>query len=100
MDINNKTHIGKIAHGIDFVGYRTWYNKRLIRKRSLHKIRRVLKKHPDKNRIASYLSHSLRTNSLERVINLILEVVPASENFIKQVIFKNRAEVYYEIFQN
>ncbi|MGK9367512.1 reverse transcriptase domain-containing protein [Melioribacter sp. Ez-97] len=98
LEINNKTHIGKIAHGIDFVGYRTWYNRRLIRKRSLHKIKRILKKHPDKNRIASYLSHSLRTNSLKRVIKLILDRVPDSEDFIKQIIFKNRVEVYYEIF--
>jgi len=83
LNINSKTKISQIKHGIDFVGYRTWYNRRLIRKRSLYKIKRKLKQDANLNRIASYMSHAMRTNSLVYVIKQILHVVPERRNWIK-----------------
>jgi retron-type reverse transcriptase len=101
LEVNEKTQIGMIRDGIDFVGYRTWFNSRIIRKRSLFKIKRVLKKYPDINRIASYLSHSKRTNSLLYVVKQIMKVAANFIDFIKKwLINNNRKEVYREIFQS
>lgn len=83
LNINAKTKISQIKHGIDFVGYRTWYNRRLIRKRSLYKIKRKLKQDPNLNRIASYMSHAMRTNSLIYIIKQILKVVPERREWIE-----------------
>jgi len=82
LNINAKTKVSQIRQGIDFVGYRTWYNRRLIRKRSLFKIKRKLKQDPNLNRIASYLSHAKRTDSLVYVIKQILQVVPERRDWI------------------
>lgn len=101
LDVNEKTQIGMIRDGIDFVGYRTWFNNRIIRKRSLFKIKRVLKKYPDINRIASYLSHSKRTGSLIYVVKQIIKVAVDFIEFIKKWLIKNnKKEVYREVFQS
>ena len=101
LEVNEKTQIGMIRDGIDFVGYRTWFNSRIIWKRSLFKIKRVLKKYPDINRIASYLSHSKRTNSLLYVVKQIMKVAENFIEFIKRWLMKNnKKEVYYEVFQS
>lgn len=98
---NEKTQIGLIADGVDFVGYRTWFNNRLIRKRSLYKVKRVLKKNPDINRIASYLAHSKRTNSLQYVVEQIIKVAKPFIGFVKIWLIKNnKKEVYHAIFQS
>jgi RNA-directed DNA polymerase len=89
MRINHKTKIGKLKDGIDFVGYRTWYNCRLIRKRSLYKIGRTLKNDFNQNRMSSYLAHSKDTNSLPYVIKQIMQVVPDQVTFIKSWVHKN-----------
>ncbi len=101
LEVNEKTQIGKISDGVDFVGYRTWFNNRIIRKRSLFKIKRVLKKYPDMSHIASYLSHSMRTNSLTYVVKQIIKVAVNFIEFIKKWLIKNnKKEVYYEVFQS
>jgi len=82
LKVNNKTKISRIKDGIDFVGYRTWYNRRIIRKRSLYKIKRKLKKNADQNRMASFMSHAMNTNSLVYVIKQILKVVPERREWI------------------
>jgi retron-type reverse transcriptase len=102
LKTNEKTQIGLILDGIDFVGYRTWFNNRLIRKRSLYKIKRVLKKHPDINRIASYLAHSKRTNSLIYVLMQMVKVIdPLLLEFVKTWLIKNKEKgEYHAIFQS
>jgi len=80
---NNKSKIGKISEGIDFVGYRTWYNRRVIRKKSLFRIKRKLKQDANLNRLASFLSHSMRTDSIVYVIKQILQVAPDQRPFIE-----------------
>jgi RNA-directed DNA polymerase len=101
LEVNSKTQIAQIKDGVDFVGYRTWYNSRLIRKRSLYKLKRVIKKYPEMSRIASYLSHSKRTNSLLYVVQQILKVATDFEEFVRQwLINNNKSEVYYEVFQS
>lgn len=43
LNLNRKTSIFPIAQGVDFLGYRTWITHRLIRKRSIKRMRRKLK---------------------------------------------------------
>lgn len=76
LELNAKTCISTIKSGVDFVGYRTWINRTIIRKRSLFKIKRTLKKHNERNRIFSFLAHSKGTSSILYVVNLILSVCP------------------------
>lgn len=84
LSTNNKSKIGKISEGIDFVGYRTWHNRRVIRKSSLFRIKRKLKKDANLNRVASFLSHSMRTDSIIYVIKQILQVSPERRPFIEK----------------
>lgn len=102
LETNKKTQIGQIKDGVDFVGYRTWFNNRLIRKRSLYKIKRVLKKKADINRIASYLAHSKRTNSLKYVLTQMIKVIDSLLlDFVKTWLVKNQKEgEYHAIFQS
>lgn len=71
LRLNPKSGIFELKQGVDFVGYRTWKNKRLIRKQSLFRIRKSLKKGFNQNRVSSYLSHAKDTNSLPYVQRLI-----------------------------
>lgn len=66
-----KSGIGKLKQGVDFVGFRTWKNKRLIRKQSLFRIRRALKKGFNHNQVCSFLAHAKDTNSLNYIKNII-----------------------------
>lgn len=43
LNLNRKTSIFPIAQGVDFLGYRTWTTHKLIRKRSVKKMRRKLR---------------------------------------------------------
>lgn len=90
LELNSKTKITRIKEGIDFVGYRTWAYFKLIRKRSLYKIKRILRKYPDKQRASSYLAHAKETNSLKYVVRQILTVMPEAKTFIKTWLIKNR----------
>lgn len=67
LKLNPKSGIFRIKQGVDFVGYRTWKNKRIIRKQSLFRIRKSLKKEFNPNSISSFLSHAKDTNSLPYV---------------------------------
>ena len=71
LEVNNKTKISQIKDGIDFVGYRTWYNRRLIRKRSLFKIKKAFKQNPTIERLTSFLGHAKRTDSIKYILNFI-----------------------------
>jgi len=101
LKFNNKTCIGLIKNGIDFVGFRSWENKRVIRKRNLHIIKKRIKKNScNLESIASFLSHAKRTNSIVYVAKLIDTTVPNFNNFLRHWIIKNRGDKYYEIFQS
>lgn len=99
LKVNSKTHIGGIGEGIDFVGYRTWYNRRVIRKRTLHGVKRKAKKGSVQT-ISSLLSHSKNTNSISYVVKTLMRVRPDFTEFIKNWIVKNQNEVHNEIFQS
>lgn len=75
----SKSTIQKIKKGVNFVGYRTWRNKRFIRKYSLYKFSKSLKKQHQES-IVSLLGHAKWTNSLPYMLKLIKEINKNAEN--------------------
>lgn len=71
MHLNPSSHVGFCSDGIDWVGYRHWPEYRLVRKSTIRRIRRRLKTGPlDHDALASYLSHGLKTSSLNFLCHL------------------------------
>lgn len=66
----SKSTIQRVKQGVNFVGYRTWKNKRIIRKYSLYKFNRRLKA-GDQQAVVSLLGHAKGTNSLPYMLHLI-----------------------------
>lgn len=64
----SRWHISPIRKGVNFCGYRTWRSKRFIRKYSLYKFTRAIKRH-NLPAITSLLGHAMRTNSLSSMLN-------------------------------
>jgi len=62
--------IQKIKRGVNFVGYRTWKHKRLIRKYSLYKFKRAVRKRKQES-IMSLLGHAKGTNSLSYMLRIL-----------------------------
>lgn len=72
----SKSTIQRIRRGANFVGYRTWKGCRLIRKHSLHRFRRSLKR-SEWESVISLLGHASRTHSLGHMIKTLSEAVHA-----------------------
>lgn len=58
----SKAKIAPLTKGINFVGYRTWREKRIIRKRSMKVFNRALKKNKTES-LQSCLGHAIGTSS-------------------------------------
>lgn len=63
----SKWKIAPISKGINFVGYRTWKHKRIIRKRSMKVFNKALRKRKD-NSLQSCLGHALNTSSYSGMV--------------------------------
>lgn len=74
LKLNPKSKIAKLKQGVDFVGYRHWKDKKLIRKQSLFRLRKCLKKGATQNQIASFYAHSKNTNSAEYINKLLRRI--------------------------
>lgn len=74
----SKSTIQKIKRGINFVGYRTWKTKRFIRKYSLCKFKKMVKKGKQES-IVSLLGHAKRSNSLFYMLNILKEASSAKD---------------------
>lgn len=68
----SRSTIQKVKRGVNFVGYRTWRNKRLIRKYSLYKFKRAVKEGKQAS-VVSLLGHAKQTNSLKYMLKIIKE---------------------------
>lgn len=79
--LNQKSGIHYIPDGIDWVGYRHWRTKKLIRKRALKKLRRKAM-NCNLETAMSYLSHSKRTSSLSYVANFLTHKSPHNKSKI------------------
>jgi hypothetical protein len=66
----SKSTVQKIRRGVNFVGYRTWKTKRIIRKYSLHKFNRRLKS-GDQQAVVSLLGHAKGTDSLPYMLRQV-----------------------------
>ncbi len=87
----SKSTIQKIKRGVNFVGYRTWQSKRFIRKHSLYKFNRSVKKKKHES-IVSLLGHAKRTNSLKYMLGIIKE---ANKNGKNIQLPKSYRRIYY-----
>ena len=90
----SKSTIQKIRKGLNFCGYRTWRTKRFIRKYSLYKFKRLLKKNKQES-VVSLLGHAKKTNSLPYMLGLIRQ-----HNETKNIqisIPKNYRSLYYAL---
>lgn len=71
----SRVTIQKVRRGVNFVGYRTWRTKRFIRKYSLFKYRRAVRK-GKADSVISILGHARRTQSLPYMARLLAEQNP------------------------
>jgi len=65
-------HIQKLKKGINFVGYRTWKNKKFVRKHSMYKFKKAIKKSKLES-IISLIGHAKGTNSIAYFKDLLIE---------------------------
>lgn len=65
----SRSTIAPIARGINFVGYRTWRHKRFIRKHSLYKFSRAVRR-GKVDVVVSLLGHAKGTDSLPYMMDL------------------------------
>lgn len=68
----SKFTIAPVTRGVNFVGYRTWGSKRFIRKHSLFKFHRAMRRDRLES-VVSILGHARRTHSLKNLIAAIKE---------------------------
>jgi retron-type reverse transcriptase len=71
LDLSKST-IAKVRRGVNFVGFRTWQSARFIRKHSMFKFRRYVRKGRMEG-IVSILGHARKTASLPYLLNLLKE---------------------------
>ena len=65
-------HIQKIKRGINYVGYRTWKRVKFVRKHSMYKFKRAIKKGKIES-IISLVGHAKGTATLRYFRNLLIE---------------------------
>ena len=68
----SKWKIQKLERGINFVGFRTWRHKRLVRKRSLHSFSRALRKRNLRS-IEAIIGHAERTSTHGYYLSRLLD---------------------------
>ena len=71
----SKIILNRIKSGLNFVGYRTWRSKRFVRKHSMFKFSRNLKKQK-LDSINSLMAHALRTSTLMHYVRRIKQEQP------------------------
>ena len=71
----SKWHISKIKSGVNFVGFRTWQEGRLIRKRSLNNFGKALKKEQLES-LQSLLTHAKHTGTKKHFIARLSDEKP------------------------
>jgi hypothetical protein len=76
MRLNNKSGVGWVDDGVDWVGYRHWRTYKLIRKRSLKRLKRKAAAGCSLETTMAYLSHAKDTASLRYVRQLLWRCNP------------------------
>jgi RNA-directed DNA polymerase len=75
----SKCTIQKIRKGVNFCGYRIWRSLTFIRKHSLYKFRRAVKRGRQES-IVSLLGHAKHTNSLFYMLKILKEEIKNGQN--------------------
>jgi hypothetical protein len=83
MKLNSKSAVGWVDDGVDWVGYRHWRTYKLIRKRSLKRLKRKAAGGCSLETTMAYLSHAKDTASLR---------------YVKQVLWRCNPEQRPEIY--
>lgn len=80
----SRTTIASRRKGVNFVGYRTWTDKRFIRKHSLYNFRRAIK---NKNieSLISLIGHARHTSSLRHMLQQIPEEIKNENHCIRKI---------------
>lgn len=78
----SKVKISPITKGVNFVGYRTWQDKRIIRKRSYKTFRNNLRKSKIDS-LQSCLGHAKNTSSYSQLLICIKSTKPELLTFLK-----------------
>jgi retron-type reverse transcriptase len=65
-------HIQKIKRGINFVGYRTWKSVKFVRKHSIYKMKKAIKKLKVES-IISLIGHAKGTGTIAYYLRLLIE---------------------------
>jgi len=76
MKLNSKSAVGWVDDGVDWVGYRHWRTHKLIRKRSLKRLKRKASSGCSLETTMAYLSHAKGTASLRHVGKLLWDANP------------------------
>lgn len=88
----SKFTIQKIKRGVNFVGYRTWQNYKLIRKYSLCNFKRNVKRRKLQS-VISLLGHAKNTASLKYMLNIIKEA-----NYAKNIQIPKSYRPIYNLY--
>ena len=91
----SKWRIQPLSKGVNFAGFRTWQNYRLIRKRSLHNFGRKLAK-KDIESVSAILAHTMRSSSYRHLLNRVLDKWGPEE--IRQLCDRQRADLRKILF--
>lgn len=83
----SKAIIQPVNHGINFVGFHTWPDKRRIRKLSLRNFKKSLRKQNIYS-IQSHLGHAKHTNSYKKLLSLTRSNLPYLSLFMFKGAFK------------
>lgn len=75
----SRSSIQRIKKGVNFCGYRMWQTRTFIRKHSLYKFQKAIRK-GDQESINSLLGHAKATNSLKFMLNKIKEEIDNGQN--------------------
>jgi hypothetical protein len=76
MVFNSKSGVGWIADGVDWVGYRHWPSYKILRKRTLKRLKRKAGDNCSLETTMAYLSHAKSSASLPHVSNIFWRDAP------------------------
>lgn len=68
----SRSTIATVSRGVNFVGYRTYRRARFIRKHSLYKARKAMRR-GHLERVISHLAHARKTHSLQHLLDYCAE---------------------------
>lgn len=91
----SKWRIQPLSKGVNFAGFRTWTDYRLIRKRSLHNFGRKLAK-KDIESVSAILAHAMRSSSYRHLLNRVLDAWEPED--IRQLCDRQRADLRKILF--